>query len=390
MEEEPQLPVITFLDRNASTSRKRSPKVVHLESDSEAEEEESDDPGQKEDTMEADPEEKLNPCGSPKVEYVPYSPTSAPRRVLVHPTQRNRVFTARKGVGGRPLGMSNSSPTLCRCTPTSRTSLCPQQVCQRVCILISGRSHLANLVCLPLVGLDIIIGMDWLNENRVSLDCFERKVIFPSQSIRDTRDLPRSSEDTNTRQEYALLNSVKADSHQEFCEIPVVHDFSDVFSEDIPSFPPTREVDFSIELMPGTGPISIAPYRMAPLELTELKNQLEELLQKGFIRPSASPWGAPVLFVRKKDGSMRLCVDYRQLNKITVKNKYPLPRIGDLMDQLQGATVFSKIDLRSGYHQIRVREEDIPKTAFQTRYGHYEFTVMSFGFTNAPPSLWTT
>ncbi|XP_072071943.1 uncharacterized protein [Arachis hypogaea] len=235
-------------------------------------------------------------------------------------------------------------------TPAGK-SVETQQVCQRVCILISDRSYLADLVCLPLVGLDIILGMDWLNENRVLLDCFERKVIFPSQSIQDTRDLPRSSEDTSTRQEYALLNSVKADSHREFCEIPVVQDFSDVFPEDIPSFPPTREVEFSIELMPGTGPISIAPYRMAPLELTELKNQLEELLQKGFIRPSASPWGAPVLFVKKKDGSMCLCVDYRQLNKIMVKNKYPLPRIDDLMDQLQGATVFSKIDLRSGVLQ---------------------------------------
>ncbi|XP_072078032.1 uncharacterized protein [Arachis hypogaea] len=171
-----------------------------------------------------------------------------------------------------------------------------------------------------------------------------------------------------TKLPYVLLVTTptgkSVETQQEFCEIPVVQDFSDVFPEDIPSFPPTREVEFSIELMPGTGPISVAPYRMAPLELTELKNQLEELLQKGFIQPSASPWGAPVLFVKKKDGSMRLCVDYRQLNKITVKNKYPLPRIDDLMDQLQSATVFSKIDLRSGYHQIRVREEDIPKTAF--------------------------
>ena len=123
---------------------------------------------------------------------------------------------------------------------------------------------------------------------------------------------------------------------------------------------------------------------MSPLEMAELKAQLEDLLGKHFIRPSVSPWGAPVLLVKKKDGSMRLCVDYRQLNKITVKNKYPLPRIDDLMDQLQGASVFSKIDLRSGYHQIRVRDEDIPKNAFRTRYGHYEYTVMSFGLTNAP------
>ncbi|KAL4033156.1 hypothetical protein IC575_006242 [Cucumis melo] len=123
---------------------------------------------------------------------------------------------------------------------------------------------------------------------------------------------------------------------------------------------------------------------MAPAELKELKVQLQELLDKGFIRPSVSPWGAPVLFVKKKDGSMRLCIDYRELNKVSVKNRYPLPRIDDLFDQLQGATVFSKIDLRSGYHQLRIKDEDIPKTAFRSRYGHYEFIVMSFGLTNAP------
>jgi hypothetical protein len=122
---------------------------------------------------------------------------------------------------------------------------------------------------------------------------------------------------------------------------------------------------------------------MAPAELKELKEQLEELLDKGFIRPSASPWGAPVLFVKKKDGSMRLCINYHELNRVTIKNKYPLPRIDDLFDQLQGAQVFSKIDLRSGYHQLKIKSEDIPKTAFRTRYGHYEFLVMPFGLTNA-------
>src|SRR3954462_1919070 len=167
-------------------------------------------------------------------------------------------------------------------------------------------------------------------------------------------------------------------------ELPVVFDFPEVFPEEVNELPPEREVEFSIDLVPGTSPVSMAPYRMSPSELAELNKQLEELLEKKFIRPSVSPWGAPVLLVKKKEGSMRLCVDYRQLNKVTIKNRYPLPRIDDLMDQLVGAGVFSKIDLRSGYHQIRVKKDDIQKTAFRTRYGHYEYTVMPFGVTNAP------
>ncbi|GJT70813.1 putative reverse transcriptase domain-containing protein [Tanacetum coccineum] len=148
--------------------------------------------------------------------------------------------------------------------------------------------------------------------------------------------------------------------------------------------PPPRQVEFRIELVPGVAPVARAPYHLAPSELKELSDQLKELLEKGFIRPSSSPWGAPVLFVKKKDGSFRMCIDYRELNKLTVKNRYPLPRINDLFDQLQGSSVYSKIDLRSGYHQLRIREEDILITAFRTRYGHYEFQVMPFGLTNAP------
>nr|GEU50030.1 putative reverse transcriptase domain-containing protein [Tanacetum cinerariifolium] len=165
---------------------------------------------------------------------------------------------------------------------------------------------------------------------------------------------------------------------------PIVSEFPDVFPDELPGIPSVREVEFNIELIPGAEPISKAPYRMALIELKELKDQLQELLERGFIRPSVSPWGAPVLFVKKKDGSMRLCIDYRELNKITIRNRYPLPRIDDLFDQLQGAMHFSKIDLRSGYHQLRVKEQDISKTAFRTRYGHYEFLVMPFGLTNAP------
>jgi hypothetical protein len=148
--------------------------------------------------------------------------------------------------------------------------------------------------------------------------------------------------------------------------------------------PPDRDVEFVIELQPGTTPISRRPYKMTPKELAELKVQLNELLDKGYIRPSSSPWGCPALFVKKKDQSLRLCVDYRPLNAITVKNKYPLPRIDILFDQLAGAKVFSKVDLHSCYHQIKIRSEDIPKTAFSTGYGLYEYLVMSFGITNAP------
>jgi hypothetical protein len=148
--------------------------------------------------------------------------------------------------------------------------------------------------------------------------------------------------------------------------------------------PPDRDIEFIIELQPGKAPISKRPYRMPPNELAELKVQLQDLVDKGFIRSSASPLGCPALFVKKKDHSLRLCVDYRPLNAVTIKNKYPLPRIDILFDQLPGAKVFSKIDLRSGYHQIKIKPSDIPKTAFSTRYGLYEYLVMSFGLTNAP------
>ncbi|KAA3487673.1 Retrotransposon protein [Gossypium australe] len=166
--------------------------------------------------------------------------------------------------------------------------------------------------------------------------------------------------------------------------VPVICEFSDVFPEELPGLPPIREVEFVIDVLPSTTPISIALYRMAPMELKELKSQLQELTNRGFARSSFSPCGAPILFVKKKDGTVRMCIDYRQLNKVTIKNKYPLPRIDNLFDHLNGATVFSKIDLRSGYYQLRVKDSDISKISFRMRYGHYEFLVMPFGLTNAP------
>jgi len=167
-------------------------------------------------------------------------------------------------------------------------------------------------------------------------------------------------------------------------EIPVVCEFPDVFPNDLPTLPPYRDVEFKIDLILGTAPISRRPYWMPPNELVKLKKQLQELLEKSLIRPSSSPWGCPALFVKKKDKSLRMCVDYRPLNVVTNKNKYPLPCIDILFDQLAKAKVFLKIALRSEYHQIKIQPEDVPKMAFSTRYGLYEYLVMCFGLTNAP------
>ena len=176
------------------------------------------------------------------------------------------------------------------------------------------------------------------------------------------------------------VNQLKADSIE---DIRVVSEYPDVFLDELPGMTPERDIEFPIDLLPGTAPIAKRPYRMSVSEFEELKKQLKELLDKQFIHPSSSPWGAHVIFVKKKDGTQRMCVDYRALNEVTTKNKYPLPRIEDLFDQLKGARVFSKIDLRSGYHQLRIRPSDIAKTAFTTRYGLYEYTVMPFGLSNA-------
>ena len=167
----------------------------------------------------------------------------------------------------------------------------------------------------------------------------------------------------------------------------VVCEYEGVFPDELSRLPPHKDVDFVIELHPGTLPISMTPHRMAPVELQELKVQPQELLDKGFIRPNTSPWVASILFAKKKDKTLRLCIDYLQLNRVTIKNQYPLSRIDDLFDQLRGARVYSKIYLRTEYHQLRVREADIPKTAFRTRYRHFKFKVMPFGLTNAPATF---
>jgi hypothetical protein len=243
-------------------------------------------------------------------------------------------------------------------------------ICPQVKINIMGVDFLANLVVLKSWGIDVILGMDWLRGCDGVIQCRKRSVLLTSPQVERIEYVSTPSSNSGT------VNSVEGKALE---DIKVVNEFSNVFPEDLPGMPPDRDIEFSIELIPVTAPISKRHYRMDVKDLAELKKQIEELLSKGFICPSSSPWGAPTLFVDKKDGSRRLCIDYRSLNEVTIKNKYPLPRIEDLFDQMRGAKVFSKIDLRSGYHQLKIRVEDIPKTAFPSRYGLYEFTVMSFG-----------
>ncbi|GJX46958.1 putative reverse transcriptase domain-containing protein [Tanacetum coccineum] len=246
--------------------------------------------------------------------------------------------------------------------------------------------------------------MDWMAEHRAEVVCYEKYIRVPYGNDMLIIQGERSGVKNESRLEAIssirtqgyidkgcqafLVQMMKKEENEAFEKrieyVHVVKDFPEVFPKDSPGLPPTRQVEFHIELIPGAAPVARAPYRLAPAEMKELVEQLKELSDKSFIRPSSSPWGAPILFVKKKDGSFRMCIDYRELNKLTMKNCYPLPRIDDLFDQLQGSSIYSKIDLRSSYHQLRVRKEDIPKTAFRTPYGHYEFQVMPFGLTNAP------
>ncbi|GJZ43555.1 putative reverse transcriptase domain-containing protein [Tanacetum coccineum] len=247
------------------------------------------------------------------------------------------------------------------------------------CTLVLS-DHVFKIDLLPtrLGSFDVIVGMDWLSCRRAVIDCYEKivRIPLPNGEILEVQG-ERPEKDLGS------LACIKADE-KKLDDIRVVRDFPEVFLDDLLGLPPVREIEFCIDLIPGASPVVRSPYQLAPSKMLELSNQLKELQEKGFIRPSHSPWGAPVLFVKKKDGAMRMCIDYRELNKLTIKNRYPLPRIDDLFDQLQGACCFSKTDLYSGFHQLRVREEDIPKTAFRTRYQHFEFTVMPFGLTNAP------
>jgi hypothetical protein len=245
-------------------------------------------------------------------------------------------------------------------------------ICPVISITIRGVDFLANLIVLESKGIDIILSMDWLRK-------YDRVILCAKRAIRLTKEDGTIMEFSATipAEQVSLLNKVQGTSLN---EIGIAQEYP----EELPGMPPDRDIEFIIELLPGMPPIYKRPYRTPVNELVELKKQIAELQSKGFIHPSSSPWGAPVLFVEKKDETQWMCVDYRSLNEVTIKNKYPLPRIEDLFDQMKGASVFSKIDLRSRYHQLKIRESVIPKTAFRTRYGLYEYTVMSFRLTNAP------
>ncbi|KAJ9563234.1 hypothetical protein OSB04_008394 [Centaurea solstitialis] len=271
------------------------------------------------------------------------------------------------------------------------------------CMEFSGTKFEIDLIPTTMKELYVIVGMDWLDSVRAMIDCHYKQVW-----VRTPIGGELVIQGNTSRHGVALRSIGRARRHYQHgsrgllafvrdtrevgpaktaTDVPVVQGYADVFPDELPGVPPEQQVEFRIDLVPGATPVAKAPYRLAPSEMKELFDQLQELLGKEFIRPSSSPWGASILFVKKKDGSQRMCIDYRELNKRTVKNRYPLPRIDDLFDQLQGASWFSKIDLRSGYHQMRVREADIEKTAFRTRYGHYEFVVMPFGLTNAPAAF---
>ncbi|KAF5816405.1 putative nucleotidyltransferase, Ribonuclease H [Helianthus annuus] len=323
---------------------------------------------------------------------------SIPARVLFD-TGANKSFIS-NGFIRHPSFVLTKLPVPLEVEVGDNKSFIVCDVCRGCKLSIDDEEYLIDLIPMSMGEFQVVVGMGWLAQHHAKVVCFRKEIKLTSPSGKHVTIYGERGGNPivcSMMKAHKLMkrgckafmiyaNEPEKESRK-IEDVPVVRDFQDVFPEDLPGIPPEREVEFGIELIPGAKPVAKAPYRLAPSELQELMSQIQDLLDKGFIRPSVSPWGAPVLFVRKKDGSMRMCIDYRELNKLTVKNRYPLPRIDDLFDQLQGANWFSKIDLRSGYHQLRVKEEDVPKTAFRTRYGHYEFLVMSFGLTNAPAAF---
>jgi hypothetical protein len=234
-----------------------------------------------------------------------------------------------------------------------------RQLCPKVNHKIRGVDFVGNFIVLQSKGIDVILGMDWLSEHKVLINCAKKSIKLTTLDGKELEFVAKPVVTAKGVANHAKVNQLGASQGS---EVPVVNEFPDVFPEELPGMSPDRDIEFVIELKSSTAPIYKTP----------------------FICPSSSLWGAPMIFVLKKDGTHRLCVDYRAMNEVTIQNKYPLPQIDDLFDQLRGACVFSKIDLRLGYHQLKARECNIPKIAFILRYGLYEFTVILFGLTNAP------
>jgi hypothetical protein len=259
-------------------------------------------------------------------------------------------------------------------TPGGRVDA--DRIVRKAPLELGGRVFSTDLIILEGQGLDVILGMSWMKLHKAVLDIAGQFIHLDSPVYgKVILHLP-------------AISHIKAPLHHvtklRLKDIHVIREFPDIFPNDLPRMPPERAIEFKIKLQPSTASIAKAPYKMSHVELKELKIQLQGLLDKGYIHPSMSPWGCSAFFVEKKDKELCLCVDYRPLNEVTIKNKYPLQRIDILFDQLAGAQVFSKIDLRSGYHQIKICTEDKPKIAFSTRYGLFKYLVMSFGLMNAP------
>src|SRR3954469_25446537 len=281
------------------------------------------------------------------------------------------------------FAMEKMNPPMVVRTPTGHCHT--SKIVPHTIVEVEGIKFLASPIILKSSTIDLILGMYWLKLHDAALYCGNKSVRLFHPSGEIVNHTTRVTQDAETQ--IYMMNALNASPLDGIENVPIVRDFPDVFPEELPGIPPVREVEFVIDLKPSTVPNAKRPYKMPPHHLLELKKEIDMALHKGFIRPSSSTWGAPSLFVKKSNGTNRLVQDYRPINQATIQNKYPLPRINDLYDQLAGSIVFSKLDLRLGYHQIRVCEEDIPKTAFITRYGSYEYTVMSFGLTNAPATF---
>jgi hypothetical protein len=276
---------------------------------------------------------------------------------LVNDTSAVVLFDSRAShsfISAAYVEKHNLPLALLRCqiiVSSPRGDMPARKLCLNVNIKIRGVDFVANLIVLESKSIDVILGMDWLSKHKVLIDCAKK---FAKLTNPEGKEMKFVIETVVTTKGVANRAKVKQLDARQGSEVPVVNEFPDVFPEELLGMPPDRDIKFVIELKPGTTPIYKTPYRMATPELVKLKEHIKELLEKGFIRPSSSPWGIPMIFVLKKDGTQRLCMDYHALNEVTVKNKYPLPRIDDLFDQLRGACVFSKINLRSGYHQLKI------------------------------------